>query len=534
MVSHYPLNGVDLDFKRYAPTPLGACDILAYRVMRDLLEMRRVPPSFYVEERKQPIRSFGIIKHHDCELALDVRVLWQLLRLEWPGERDPRLIDLNDTFFRPSLNPGRSGNGVVAAKPTPRLAVSSTLEEMMIHLIQVHYLQRSPLLRLLDWPQLRVVKPHRWKEAWKLDMVGHLSGLKKASLTYHQSSVYSKCYGHPHPARDGPQSAPLSIGPWFLAIGWRSFAPAGADRDRLVPEHCPLSILGEFKRSGYLAQPKAATHRRRMATRSQSVPVTERWGFAAFEKGDKNRYPGPSYHLHTNEYRDLVVRVGCNVHHIIFFPLKPLSELDKRSRRRSLSRSHIRAMFVDNIQHSTSPDSGRTQIQTHPCSNCAQYTHKTKECRWDCGHCGLAGHRADSCPMGAQNRCKCMPFPQFHGSGRCHVRCSRRCGNPHPPGDHRHKNAMLCSHRCCMCGVWGHSGRKCALKRCPCGGDRRHLTQDCRWKVECAAPGCSFYLCAIHCRECGTKREKGPENAFVARTCRDCLRNGAPVSPRAT
>ncbi|KAH8911182.1 hypothetical protein BR93DRAFT_324031 [Coniochaeta sp. PMI_546] len=124
-------------------------------------------------------------------------------------------------------------------------------------------------------------------------------------------------------------------------------------------------------------------------------------------------------------------------------------------------------------------------------------------------------HTADKCPVPREARCKCVAFPQFHVAARCRVRCSRHCGNGHPKGGFRHRNAMTCKARCCMCGIRGHAGRSCRLKKCRCGG--QHLGQDCRIKVECSVKGCDRFLCGLHCRSCG-----GTERPFVGWECVTC------------
>lgn len=187
----------------------------------------------------------------------------------------------------------------------------------------------------------------------------------------------------------------------------------------------------------------------------------------------------------------------------------------------------------------------------HPCPNCAS-RHLT--CPKPCGFCGapspdsscivsalhppqldaLSGfpgqengqpgnlHTAANCPVAKQNRCKCGPFPQYHVAAKCAVLCSRDCGNAHPPGHFKHKNAMTCKARCCMCGIKGHSGSQCKLKRCRCGGS--HLGQDCSWKVECRVEGCYRFLCGLHCSECGMSREQLEEGTrFEGRKCAVCL-----------
>lgn len=128
-------------------------------------------------------------------------------------------------------------------------------------------------------------------------------------------------------------------------------------------------------------------------------------------------------------------------------------------------------------------------------------------------------HTTDKCPVPRGARCKCVPFPQLHTAARCRVRCSRDCGNPHARGSFKHRNAMTCKARCCMCGIRGHAGRSCRLKKCRCGGE--HLGQDCTFRVECAVEGCDRFLCGLHCRSCG-----GTEKPFVEWECLRCRRQG--------
>lgn len=205
------------------------------------------------------------------------------------------------------------------------------------------------------------------------------------------------------------------------------------------------------------------------------------------------------------------------------------------------------------------------------CENCASPEHITASCTVPCGYCGAPNptpdcgyieqspfqstrkpwdpeseedrepsqpgrhgnpHLAPHCPVSRENRCKCTPFPQFHVAARCNVLCSRDCGTrDYPPGHFRHKNAMGCKSRCCMCGIRGHSGVKCKLRRCRCGGE--HLGQDCGWHPECTVKGCDRFLCGVHCQGCGLDRAKLDDGvALAGRRCHACVESGAivPVS----
>ncbi|PSR82129.1 hypothetical protein BD289DRAFT_25352 [Coniella lustricola] len=192
------------------------------------------------------------------------------------------------------------------------------------------------------------------------------------------------------------------------------------------------------------------------------------------------------------------------------------------------------------------------------CANCGSGLHNLGSCSQPCGHCGNVTresfiafrqrfgknknlnsilqegsafhfHYAPWCPVLKHNRCKCGPFPQYHVAAKCAIVCSRDCGNVFRLGHFKHKNAMGCKSRCCMCGIRGHSGSQCKLRRCRCGGD--HLGQDCRFHPECRTKGCDRYLCGYHCQSCGMERAQLAEGvSFVDKKCPGCLMDDIGVS----
>ncbi|KAI0871916.1 hypothetical protein GGS24DRAFT_37786 [Hypoxylon argillaceum] len=465
MSSHYPLNGVELDFRRYAHRAFEGRDVFISRIMEDLFNPRRIAPRTYLKAIYPP-RGFGSVKSQDRRLGLDMQVMWRLLEMEWSDR------------------------------------MTLTLQQAIIQLAQVHYFERDPLVH--QAMKCFSIRNHDPKTApgWRHDMIIHLLYFKVVSQARDLFSLFSG--NSLLPCTEGPWNGRLSLGSCFVAVPWAEQGPKW-----------PRPLQREARHSGYLTMPGASALHHRVPKRSQSVPVEGSWDTATSSSKHDSQHPD-------------------NIPYVAFFPRKSLSELIKRSRRRSLSRSHIRAMFKDKpewIIEDTISHDPRIRPK-HACSNCAQYTHITEDCLSRCGYCNSGEHSARNCTLKPENRCKCRSFPQFHRSSQCHVHCSRRCYSIHPPGTYKHMNAMLCSQRCCMCGMLGHSGRKCSFKRCPCG--EQHLTQDCRWKVECVVKGCYFYLCPLHCKECGKQREKGSENAFVGRTCPACLKNGIPVSPKAS
>lgn len=234
----------------------------------------------------------------------------------------------------------------------------------------------------------------------------------------------------------------------------------------------------------------------------------------------------------------------------IMYPRMSLAQIDRRSRRRSLSRSCILDMFDQSPGLQKRPDKHPRVNPPPDCQNCLDHGHKTSLCPLPCGYCGAPRppqyprapgvtsrfikppppgvpaanrfrpielrhqnpHHAPQCPVAPHNRCKCAPFPVFHVAARCAIPCRRDCQDL---AGNKHRVAMLCKVRCCMCGLRGHSGKECRQKRCRCGG--AHLGQDCSWNPTCRVPGCDRFLCGLHCRGCGSR-----ERLFGDWRCAGC------------
>ncbi|KAK1623151.1 hypothetical protein BDP81DRAFT_465635 [Colletotrichum phormii] len=154
------------------------------------------------------------------------------------------------------------------------------------------------------------------------------------------------------------------------------------------------------------------------------------------------------------------------------------------------------------------------QEQKHPCRNCLDIYHKTKHCPVPCGHCGQDWHNVDACTSSKRNRCRCSPFPQRHLAKQCPKMCTPgECPTFHV-GDKI--TAMMCKVRCCMCGIPGHAGRDCHLKKCRCGGE--HLTVDhMPMDRQCVVLDCPRWFCTKHCQACEIELEK--LNDEVCRSC---------------
>ncbi|KAI1451262.1 hypothetical protein F4805DRAFT_471789 [Annulohypoxylon moriforme] len=497
MALHYPLNGLDLDFSLYEHKPLGAHGIMVNRIMEDYMAPKRSTAEVYDKYVRDAL--FKEVKERDRLLGLDVQVLSKILQTDYNWPFNPKDVK---PLYEPPLSVIMRYLDIFITSDT-----KTDVDSAILGLVERHYLEARPSIRIwlkhFHSYRSHAIKPQHGP-GWKKDVVEHLRGFQEASETQYRHHLYSG--GHYLPINVSPD-ARFSIDPCFTATPWFNILkrpPRTHFSRRKVIVRSPRKTPTPLANMASLSRGRPQY--------SVSVPPAGTWGTAA---------------IHSINSSKLEEKF------IIYFPRYRLSEIDKFSRRRSLSRTHIRAMFTSKpeLYYKSPTENDSSKPLKHACNNCAQFTHLTKNCPSQCGFCGSPFHKASSCPVKSSNRCKCRPFPQYHIAQECYVRCSRACGCPNHSGHFNHKNAMMCSYRCCMCGIKGHSGRKCSLKKCLCG--EQHLTQDCRWKVECPTKGCNYYLCRLHCRECGKKTEKGTNDHFVGRTCQDCLKNGAPVSAKA-
>ncbi|KAI0109752.1 hypothetical protein F4814DRAFT_424512 [Daldinia grandis] len=493
MATHYPLNGIDLDFTKYEHRSISDRDVIVNRIMQEYMSPERVKAVVYNKRFDQDAK-FHQIKSRDRELGLDIQLLSKMLRTD---NNSPFAGAELQRLFLPS-----AGIFIGTLKYYVLTEPDVTVSKAILGLVERYYLESEPSMRAwlghLYRSRPDLVATH--KSGWAKDMKDQLKSYGPFSKTHYCYSLFSG--GH-HLRINASSNVEFSIDPQFISRRWLSIL-----KFRLPPNLPQACNHSKSPAKTFHFVNTGCVHRGR-PQRSRSLPPSDAWDTAALNIKD------------TWDIEDKW---------IIYFPRRPLSELDKLSRRRSLSRTHIRAMFTNRPKvFEKKPAQKRVQGQIrNPCANCSQYSsHRSSACPLGCGYCNSPSHKASACPTKASNRCKCMPFPQYHTAFECHIYCSRKCGCPSIPGLGHHRNAMLCSHRCCMCGAKGHSGRECSLKKCPCGGN--HLTQDCRWKVECPAKNCNFYLCHLHCRECGKKKNGASKGRFVGRTCQDCLRNGKPV-----
>lgn len=118
---HYPLDTPDLNcfrFFRYEHH-LDTRDIMAHRIMADLMNPKRVPAATYATPVKHPA-EFNAISTQDKELGADLRCLQKML------------------FTTYADKPSETIDGALL-----RMSPHPTLEDQVVDLVSRHYFQRD-------------------------------------------------------------------------------------------------------------------------------------------------------------------------------------------------------------------------------------------------------------------------------------------------------------------------------------------------------------------------------------------------------
>lgn len=607
-ISHYPLD-IPLPFERYEHRRLGARDIMVHRIMADFMNPSRLAGGAY-DSRNFERAAFESMMFQDYELSMDWQVLHKMLFTSYVHDVPPP--GAPTTFF--VLGPDGAIRQIVWQPPK----LPPTLGSRVLDLVQRYYFEtddsafrlvtdrlrppraatgprtatrygadddvnnpRSRGRRAREFNHLLSHQQMGQNKLWMRADMKHLRGFRAQVSTQDEYTLYDGASFLPSLRRpldrdangqSGSRPSPEGLH-WTMSTHYLprlspfSF-PAERPLARLIPQTAwsrlgggPLDRPGNISLDLVPNTGRGRTTDGTWATASRDkLPSAHETGEdeAAGRPGRRRRRadsePPPGSFAVAG--LPTVGVPGCSVTYMrVMYPRMKLSQLDRRSRRRSLSRTRVAEMFdwsVDlaatkgdspttssastsggntatgqdaiPVPGSSAPASSKQKPKGHgPCANCGERSHRTRDCTGPCGHCGAPNpgkptlrppkgpgkhgnpHLAPTCPLPRASRCKCGPFPTYHSSTRCPVRCARRCGNPLPRGSFNHRNAMTCRARCCMCGIGGgsHSGRECRLRACRCGG--AHLGQDCGWKVECRVRGCGRFLCGAHCQGCGEK-----------------------------
>lgn len=598
---HYPLD-FDAPFHRYEHRRLSPRDLLVHRLMADFMSHTRVPARFmdlwYGEaaseghlqpcgdiEMLETMLSTGLPDHYlDGHiqatfvqgLPTDNRYTMGELVLDMVMRHYFEVDDAAMRVWMPRAAIPRVPEGPLPApceiKASIRRRPTRYEKQVLLRyrLIMAHGPQlKVPLFGLhnLRWLRSATVS----QDKLPLYDGGACLPLLRQSIDRHAWGFYG---ARRDPRHDhwsfGASSVDSAIPRWpennilrFVPVAsWRSFRSTSMFPLYIKPVPLDLGLRPGRNRTG-----DGIWATRRLQANPDPSGVSKSWGERRRRRCTSEPPPNSfwTYFLPSHYKPEHDPRLYPSLY--ILAPRMTVAQLDRRSRRRSLSRTHIERMFhwhTDIKGRSPAIAPGQSpKGRPNPCANCASTQHLTSDCTAPCGHCGapssgslrvgqypngpvltgaglhvghypaapaLTGaaspqkpHMASQCPVPPQNRCKCVPFPTFHTAARCGVPCRRNCGDGAKPGSFRHPNAMTCRARCCMCGLRGsHSGRECRLRRCRCGG--AHLGQDCSWNPTCRVPGCDRFLCGVHCRECGSA-----ERPFVAWRCWKCLGFEGPL-----
>ncbi|KAI9896091.1 hypothetical protein N3K66_008991 [Trichothecium roseum] len=139
-VVHYPLNGLDLDFSRYAAPSFGSKDIMMHNLFQDYLFPRHLPTSSYM-------KCFGLYAFwphigHGLKLARDKHLDLPRLYLDYLTLQEmvitmPLLRDLKLMKLMPVLN------NVASMDPWDRMPGFPLMEHRVVDLAQRYYLQAA-------------------------------------------------------------------------------------------------------------------------------------------------------------------------------------------------------------------------------------------------------------------------------------------------------------------------------------------------------------------------------------------------------
>ncbi|KAK0643392.1 hypothetical protein B0T16DRAFT_459544 [Cercophora newfieldiana] len=610
---HYPVDLPDAPFHRFEHR-LTARDVMIHRIMSDIMKPSRVSPKTYDSYISHPA-TFGAVSSQDRELGADLRCVQKslfTLYADTPLPKSSPMIPIVAHDYAGCCGIRRLKLEIEGPRNKPPLLCDQVLD-----LVRRHYFETDTAILRAWISNLGPVpipssgrRTHAEPQSWSYGISHPPSGEQPVIIFGARIGRFPRAYGHwtrkdtAHihavQSKTATQTRlPLYDGGVFIPYLRRSLEQKAAVGTRRGPRDnrwmlnqisselgCTVAYPEERGAMRFILQPSWEEARlgegRVELLRSKTLDMSlnpgrgrnsdgiwstgqrPNWGK---ERGGQGRYgrlrkrstslPPPGSFTSANVGIHSPVPPFSQLQ--VIFPRMTLAQMDRRSRRRSLSRTRIEEMFdwdTDLVGMGVVPAQDAPKPQPR-CDNCADPGHSTTECTLPCGYCGAPNpessppspppgaywdgeeeafdrarvgrhmwpHLAPECPVAPQNRCKCIPFPTFHVAARCGVVCRRDCGAQERPGHFRHHNAMLCRSRCCMCGIHGHSGKECRLRRCRCGG--AHLGQDCGWNPTCRVKGCPRFLCGIHCRECGST-----EKPFVNWLCAKCSPVLVPAEER--
>ncbi|KAK0715257.1 hypothetical protein B0H67DRAFT_553820 [Lasiosphaeris hirsuta] len=605
---HYPVDIPNAPFDRYEHRRLTAQDILVHRIMADFMNPSRVTPGTYCAYLKKP-PNFNPISMQDKELGGDLRLLQKLIFTSYahqpPGKRDTLKIPKQDV--RGWLPAGRIT--VEGPHNKPATIADQVLDTVMRFYFEVDdatlraWITRSGPLRNNDGPRL-----HDGVPPWRSRRLAGLTRQHAAVMYFNTSSnleTNRDCAPFSPTDRGalGKLAPKVHLQDYFLLYDGGAFLPylrrgmdksAGAlngtsrrlkrghwtaDEPRHHAVYTPVwperrgdgmrfimqSPWGDrdldehslrqpyYWKLDLCLNPSRGRNRDGIWSTGQ-YPAAEKWKDEGGRYGRPRRRCGSEPPPGSFAAADfpLPSKFEIMARMEILYPRMTLRELDRRSRRRSLSRTRIEDMFDWNIdlvdigasstpplRETVSPISGpaltstegqsSTMPQYEPrCENCADRTHHTTGCTSPCGHCGA--------PNPSQRHLTVLKSLEPDNNigeymwNHPTIPISNFYPNPDPnpddepprPGQHHHPHtAPNCpvkrENRCkCVSFPTFHTAEHCGIpcRRCG-GGDGKGVAAN-------HAPGTyqhrTAMLCRRRCCMCGLRGHSGRECRF--RQCR--------------
>ncbi|RYP70433.1 hypothetical protein DL771_005474 [Monosporascus sp. 5C6A] len=222
---HYPLNGLELDFSRYAHRPLGKRDIMVNRIMEDYMRPRRVKGKTYLGTRSKG-SPFSYAKAQDRELGRDLQTASRLLATKWGVEE---LSNLEMEFLGCNWN---------TPPPTPvtqwyhcqnlqsdEFHSFPALDEIIYGLVQRHFLETDPallaFLKFMEHLDKNLDKRDSDSSSgWKRDMIERLKSYEPNLEAQHRLHLYSG--GH-HYSIHGQSVSLFYVEPCLIVLRRENF-----------------------------------------------------------------------------------------------------------------------------------------------------------------------------------------------------------------------------------------------------------------------------------------------------------------------
>ncbi|KAK1768132.1 hypothetical protein QBC33DRAFT_558299 [Phialemonium atrogriseum] len=478
-VAHYPLD-IPLPFERYEHRRLGARDIMVNRIMTDFMNPSRVKGRIYDESiAYRSDREFTLIRAEDDELGLDLQVLRRMLftsHAHHPKFPDkpvvsyiwcPDHMSIHAVFGGQSITPPSFGDQILDLVQRYYFETDDSAVRLWIERVRPPRLTAGPSQSVSNPrnPRSRrrvvgefneLVKQQRSRETkqWWVEHIEHLRSFRG------QVSIQDE-----YPLYDGGSFLPTLRQPMYRESNgehgsrssWKgshwalsSGRPSCLTQPSPTLERSPfMRFILQANRADSIVGSLRPCKKTRLAldlNTGRGMKGNSIWATASSGKTNgctthwDEQPRGRSVQRHRRATSEPppgsfaianLPSVGNNYALVkslqVIFPRMKLSQLDRRSRRRSLSRTRVAEMFdwdldLDEAKPATPESRGATKADRQnakeqdnnnnnnptpdapvssrrkpkiprPCDNCGETSHTIRTCTAPCGHCGAPNPR---------------------------------------------------------------------------------------------------------------------------------------------